>query len=102
MWIIILTTIFVAFASGISMGLYLEREIWEAALRNAVIRLHAEEQAAIVPARIRMFAGSFCQVPVTFQHPHASSGRAINDNVASTYATSATALLTASETQRLS
>jgi len=102
MWIIILTTIVVAFASGISMGLYLEREIWEAALRNAVIRLNAEEEAAVVPSKIRMFASALCRIPITFLNARASLGLASNDNFASTHRARLPALLTVSDTKRLS
>jgi len=53
MWIIILTTLLVAFVSGISIGAFIERGLWERALTKAHRRIEAHRIAA---ARRRRFS----------------------------------------------
>lgn len=102
MSVTILTTLFVAFASGLSMGLWLERENWESALRNSVTKLNAHEDDAAEPKHVRLIAGALCQIPVVLPQLAKSAGRAGNDNVAPAQPSAAPAHLTAPEKQTLS
>jgi len=46
MWSIILSTLIVAFVSGISFGIFVERGLWESALKRASRRIEAHRSAA--------------------------------------------------------
>jgi len=57
MWIIVLTTLLVAFVSGISIGAFIERGLWEAALIRAHKRIDAHRRAAARRRRFRVIDG---------------------------------------------
>jgi hypothetical protein len=57
MWIIILTTLLVAFVSGLSIGAFVERGLWESALKRAHRRIEAHRQAAAKRRRFRVIDG---------------------------------------------
>ncbi|MDH3234335.1 MAG: hypothetical protein OEQ29_12520 [Alphaproteobacteria bacterium] len=57
MWMIILTTLLVAFISGISIGVFVERGLWESALSRARSRIEAHRRAADRRRRFRVFDG---------------------------------------------
>lgn len=57
MWIIILTTLLVAFVSGLSIGAFVERGLWESALKRAHRRIEAHRNAAAKRRRFRVIDG---------------------------------------------
>ena len=57
MWIIILTTLLVAFISGISIGAFIERGLWESALKRAHRLIDAHRRAADRRRRFRVIDG---------------------------------------------
>ncbi|HUT51331.1 MAG TPA: hypothetical protein VM325_18525 [Alphaproteobacteria bacterium] len=57
MWIIVLSTLLVAFVSGISIGAFVERGLWESALGRARSRIEAHRNAADRRRRFRVFDG---------------------------------------------
>ncbi len=57
MWIIVLSTLLVAFVSGISIGTFIERGLWESALGRARSRIEAHRRAADRRRRFRVIDG---------------------------------------------
>jgi len=57
MWIIVLTTLLVAFVSGLSIGAFVERGLWESALKRAHRRIEAHRRAAAKRRRFRVIDG---------------------------------------------
>ena len=57
MWIIVLSTLLVAFVSGISIGVFIERGLWETALDRARSRIEAHRDAADRRRRFRVIDG---------------------------------------------
>lgn len=57
MWIIVLSTLLIAFVSGISIGAFVERGLWESALSRAHRKIEAHRQAAERRRRFRVIDG---------------------------------------------
>jgi hypothetical protein len=57
MWIIVLTTLLVAFISGVSIGAFIERGLWESALTRAHRLIDAHRRAADRRRRFRVIDG---------------------------------------------
>jgi len=57
MWIIVLSTVLIAFVSGISIGAFVERGLWELALTRAHRKIDAHRQAAERRRRFRVIDG---------------------------------------------
>jgi hypothetical protein len=57
MWIIVLSTLLVAFISGVSIGTVIERGLWESALGRARRRIEAHRDAADRRRRFRVIDG---------------------------------------------
>jgi hypothetical protein len=69
MWIIVLTTLLVAFVSGVSIGAFIERGLWESALARARRRIEAHRRAADRRRRFRVIDGGASDEPATPRHP---------------------------------
>lgn len=85
MWIIVLLTLAVAFASGITVGLVVERGYWEGAFAKRIERLSGALGSAMLagPAptrRVGLVAAGRKPAPVALDMAAAAGRRAANDN----------------------